>query len=164
MNVNIDNETRQKALNWVASNSIGSDNVEVVTEPAQPSNFVANKIATKLIKQFESCELRAYPDPNSPLAKELSKHGILRKYMDGKLELPDYLQALSGAPWTIGWGETKGVKQGDVWTQEEADSRLAVRTQEFMSGVVKASPKLGKASPEKLAAVTSLAYNIGLQE
>lgn len=24
--------------------------------------------------------------------------------------------------WTIGWGETLGVKEGDIWTQDQADS------------------------------------------
>jgi len=123
----------------------------------------AVKIAIKVIKKFEGCELRAYPDPASELSIELSKHGLLRKYMDGKFELPDYLQKLSGAPWSLGYGETQGVKQGDVWTLEEATSRLEARVRGFMQGVLKAAPKLSKASPTRVAAVTSLAYNIGLE-
>jgi lysozyme len=49
-----------------------------------------------LIKEFEDCELTAYPDPKT-----------------------------GGAPWTIGWGATgPGIGPGTVWTQEQADNRL----------------------------------------
>jgi lysozyme len=49
-----------------------------------------------LIKFFESCVLKAYPDPKT-----------------------------GGAPWTCGWGETSGVTPDTWWTQSEADRRLA---------------------------------------
>lgn len=49
-----------------------------------------------LIKLFESCKLKAYPDPKT-----------------------------GGAPWTVGWGETEGVTPDTWWTQDEADRRLA---------------------------------------
>lgn len=49
-----------------------------------------------LIKRFESCKLKAYPDPKT-----------------------------GGAPWTCGWGETEGVTPDTSWTQEEADRKLA---------------------------------------
>jgi lysozyme len=48
-----------------------------------------------LIKSFEDCRLKAYPDP-----------------------------ATGGAPWTCGWGETRGVTKDTWWTQEEADRRF----------------------------------------
>jgi lysozyme len=63
---------------------------------------------------------------------------------------------------TIGYGETKNVKEGMKWAQEKADSELVARAKEFMQAVLKASPSLLKHSPEKLAACTSLAYNIGV--
>ena len=44
-----------------------------------------------LIEQFEGLRLDAYPDPAS-----------------------------GGDPWTIGYGHTSGVKEGDTCTQEEA--------------------------------------------
>ena len=49
----------------------------------------------ELIKSFESCRLKAYPDPQT-----------------------------GGAPWTCGWGETRGVTKDTWWTQEEADRRF----------------------------------------
>lgn len=48
-----------------------------------------------LIREFEGLELKAYPDP-----------------------------ATGGAPWTIGYGHTKGVREGDTCTPEEADEWL----------------------------------------
>jgi lysozyme len=48
-----------------------------------------------LVKSFEQCRLRAYPDPKS-----------------------------GGAPWTCGWGSTKGVTPSTVWTQAEADAHF----------------------------------------
>lgn len=63
--------------------------------------------------------------------------------------------------WTIGWGETLGVKPGMVWTQDYADSRLRLRAKAFMLATLKTCPTLA-ASPERLAAASSLAYNIGM--
>ena len=64
--------------------------------------------------------------------------------------------------WTIGWGETKGVRQGMEWTQEYADDVLARRVTEFANGVLQACPVLKK-YPMRLAACISMAYNIGLE-
>ena len=48
-----------------------------------------------LIKRFESCVLKAYPDPKT-----------------------------GGAPFTCGWGETSGVTADTWWTQSEADRKF----------------------------------------
>jgi len=49
-----------------------------------------------LIKEFEGCHLKAYPDPKT-----------------------------GGDPFTIGWGATgPDVYEGLTWTQEQADDRL----------------------------------------
>ena len=50
-----------------------------------------------VIQHYERCVLKAYPDPKT-----------------------------GGAPWTIGWGATgAGIGPGVVWTQDQADARLA---------------------------------------
>ena len=125
-------------------------------------NETAVKIATKLIKLSEGCSLRAYPDPASELAEALSQRNLLRAYNNGTATIPKDLQGLSGAPYTVGWGETKNVKQGDVWTQSQSDTALDKRVREFMTEAIKATPKLATFSAEKQAAVTSLVYNIGV--
>jgi len=122
------------------------------------------QIAVKIIKMFEGCNLVAYPDPASDFYKALSANNLLRKWLKGEVglsDIPKDLQKLSGAPWTIGWGETRGVKCGDVWTQEEADKRLEARVAEFLTSTIKTCTKLNGEPPERAAACTSLAYNIG---
>ena len=93
--------------------------------------------ALALIKKFEGCELKAYPDPGT-----------------------------GDKPWTIGWGSTTDIQgrpitPGTVWTQPQADTRLATQVLEFAAGVDKA---LGGAAvtPMQKGAMVSLAYNIGV--
>ena len=92
----------------------------------------AIKIAAELIKDFEGCRLKAYPDPGS-----------------------------GGDPWTIGWGATgPGIRRGVVWTQAQADGRLATDLVGYEASVVKA---LGgaPATDNQRGALISMAYNIG---
>ena len=55
-----------------------------------------------LIKSFETLQLAAYPDPGT-----------------------------GGEPWTIGWGHTGGVKQGDTCTEEEAEEWIRSDLEKF---------------------------------
>lgn len=115
-----------------------------------------------LVMRFEGCSLRAYPDPASPLYRALAGRGLVRAYMAGRCVIPADLGALSGAPWTIGWGETAGVQEGDVWTQAQADTRLRQRVAQFLTAVYKRCPQLFLEPDDRVAACTSLAYNIGI--
>ncbi|MDR1063052.1 MAG: lysozyme [Azoarcus sp.] len=62
--------------------------------------------------------------------------------------------------WTLGWGETEGIREGMTWTQGEADLKLCERLGEFAMDV-RAHLK-APASPAEVAALVSLAYNIGI--
>lgn len=115
-----------------------------------------------LVMAFEGCFLRAYPDPASPLYKALSKRNILRKYMQGKVGIPDDLKSLSGAPWTCGYGETEGVTPETVWTKEFAAKQLRHRVAQFMVATYKKCPQLYLEPPGRVIGCTSLAYNIGV--
>ncbi|MBY0556557.1 MAG: lysozyme [Burkholderiaceae bacterium] len=64
--------------------------------------------------------------------------------------------------WTIGWGETAGVRPGMVWTQEQADIVLRRRTGHFLLAVLQRCQALHLEGPERQAACVSLAYNIGI--
>lgn len=64
-----------------------------------------------------------------------------------------------GVP-TIGYGFTKGVELGDTMTQAEAEDRLKLEMAEFESGVLEMCERLP--SPNQSAAMTCLAYNVGL--
>lgn len=67
----------------------------------------------------------------------------------------------SAGVWTIGWGSTgPGIKEGAVWTQAQADSRLAADVRKFADGVLGAVT--ARANANQLGAMISLAYNIGL--
>lgn len=93
--------------------------------------------ALALIKQFEGCELTAYPDPGT-----------------------------GGKPFTIGWGSTTdsfghSIAQGTKWTQEQADKRLAAHVAEFARGVDDALAGAPVTAMQK-GALVSLAYNVGL--
>lgn len=84
-----------------------------------------------LIKQFEGYSSKAYPDP-----------------------------ATGGAPWTIGYGTTKGVKPGMVITAEKAEKMLRDDVAKFESGV--SSLVTSPTTQGQFDAMVSLAYNIGL--
>lgn len=97
--------------------------------------LISNKVsAEKIIAQFEGLRLEAYPD--------------------------------SAGVWTIGYGTTKNpdtgakIKQGDKITKAKALEWLKKDTASFQAGV----KKLVKVpiNDNQLAALTSLAYNIGL--
>lgn len=62
--------------------------------------------------------------------------------------------------WTIGYGHTKNVKEGDTWTQEQADKALEQDIETYRKAVLIACPALADC-PNRLAACISLAYNIG---
>jgi len=99
----------------------------------------------EFIAAHEGCRLKAYPDPASPLAIALRK----RQNVAG----------LSGAPWTIGYGETLGISEGMTWTKEQARTQLKRRVAGFMAAVKKL---ITNANENQLIACVSLAYNIGL--
>lgn len=62
--------------------------------------------------------------------------------------------------WTIGYGQTEGVKEGDVWTEEQATDDL-VDEIEWRQRAVLNSCKL-RPNENQLAALVSLIYNIGV--
>jgi GH24 family phage-related lysozyme (muramidase) len=68
-----------------------------------------------------------------------------------------------GDPWTIGYGATgRDIRQYTVWTKEQAETALQEHVRHFVSGLVRLSPGLLSASPRRIAAVISWAYNCGL--
>lgn len=83
-----------------------------------------------LTKRFEGCRLTAYPDP-----------------------------ATGGAPWTIGWGHTFGVRQGMVIDQAQADAWLELdlaNAASVVSGAVKSA-----LTQNQFDALVDFTYNVG---
>ena len=62
--------------------------------------------------------------------------------------------------WTIGYGHTDGVKEGDEITQQEADRLLASDVDLFTSGVKRLVTS--DINPNQLGALVSFAFNLGL--
>lgn len=66
----------------------------------------------------------------------------------------------TGRIWTIGWGFTKGVKEGDTMTEEEGNERLREEIQEYERGVLRLCTL--EPNENQFSAMVCLAWNIGL--
>ena len=113
----------------------------VVTAPREDDEWI--KLAAPLVERFEGMArmvpggVQAYPDPGT-----------------------------GGKPWTIGVGSTtdengKPIAPGTVWPIERARKRFKAHLAEFGEGVDKLLAGKPATAAQK-AALTSLAYNIGL--
>jgi lysozyme len=94
-------------------------------------------IAAPLIKEFEGCNLTAYPDPET-----------------------------GGDPWTIGWGSTvysdgRPVKRGDKISQQLADQLLLERLTKDELLLSKRIPDWNLMNDNQRAALISFTYNCG---
>lgn len=92
--------------------------------------MVISQNGIDLIKQFEGLVLKAYPDP-----------------------------ATGGKPWTIGYGHTKGVKQGDKISEQTAEEFLKNDLKLFeaeVSSLIKVS-----INQNQFDALVSFAFNNG---
>lgn len=83
-----------------------------------------------LIRKHEGLRLKAYPDP-----------------------------ATGGAPWTIGYGHTAGVKKGDVCTLEQAEKWLD-EDWAYAAGIVEKAVKVPLIQNQR-DALTSFVFNVG---
>lgn len=63
--------------------------------------------------------------------------------------------------WTIGYGSTRGVKEGAEITQEQAEDLLLEEAQEYLDEALRLSPRLRSATPGQQAAIASFVYNLG---
>lgn len=117
-----------------------------------------------LIKDFEQLRLFAYPDPASALARATFRtHGRRWGFESARTilaELSPDTQDLSGAPWTIGWGNARNVGPFDETTPEAAERDFALKLRHFTQGVLERITR--PATENELAAMVSLAFNIGL--
>lgn len=90
-----------------------------------------------LIKRFEGCHLKAYPDPLS-----------------------------GGKPYTVGWGSTKKMDGspfilGETITQDEADRLLLDQLEKAYMPALLRIPHINEMSEEQVGALLSFAYNLG---
>lgn len=92
----------------------------------------AAALAVSIVGGFEGLRLTAYPDP-----------------------------ATRGQPWTVCYGETRGVKKGDRHTKAECDEKLATGLIEFAASIERCVPSLASVPDTRYVAHVSLAWNIG---
>ena len=89
---------------------------------------------------------------------QISQKGLdILKEFEG-LRLEAY-RCSAGVP-TIGYGWTKGVKMGDVWTREKAEHMLIEGVKPYEKAVQEAIGD-AKTSQNQYDAMVSLCYNIG---
>lgn len=60
--------------------------------------------------------------------------------------------------WTIGYGHTKGVKPGDVWTPEQAEEALVEDARVHIEQTLVLCPTLDN---ERLSAIADFTFNLG---
>lgn len=95
------------------------------------------KAGVELIKRFEGCHLKAYPDPLT-----------------------------GGRPYTIGWGSTRKkngtpFELGETITQKEADELLEHQLLTSYLPPLARIPHFNEMSEEQVGALLSFAYNLG---
>lgn len=111
----------------------------------------------KLIVSEEGIRTKAYPDPESPLAKELQKPEAKRKAN---------WSSLDGSPWTIGIGETgPGIGPNTVWTEEFVWSSFYRRLNVFEDNIREIlSAANVSLTDNQFSAITSFCWNVGIDE
>lgn len=78
-----------------------------------------------LIKKVEALRCFAYPDPMSPLALATrGKRWGFKPAQEILDTLPATVSTLDGAPWTVGYGQTKGVTKHSVMSAAQAENDL----------------------------------------
>lgn len=112
-------------------------------------------------KQPGQMGIYSYCDPASPMGRAIQKAGKWNAYLYRGWAPPPAIRALSGAPWTIGYGSTGAdIGPSTVWTMVQVQQRYEEQSADFMAKVDAAVTV--PISPMQLAMLTSLAYNAGI--
>lgn len=111
------------------------------------------------LEQEEALMTVAYPDPDSPLAKECTRLGLpLRLYM----KVPNW-PALSGAPWSIAYGHTgPEVRPGMTVTPAQAEQILADDVAKIEALLSKYEPWWSTLPDPQADVMVDIAFNIGV--
>ena len=112
-----------------------------------------------LTENAETLYLVSYPDPGSPLAKELQRRNLWQATLRGQ-PIPASLLSLSGAPWTGGWGHTgPEMHYGMTFSREQA---VAWLRQDVASAEATVKRLVHvELNQEEYDALVDLVFNIG---
>ncbi|MFT4064259.1 lysozyme [Paraburkholderia sp.] len=119
-----------------------------------------SKSGLHLTESFEGLCLHAYPDPASPLGKELQRLNMWQNALATGV-IASALLKLSGAPWTIGVGHTgPEVRYGLTWTPDQAEAQLLAN----VAGAVAAVNRLVKTplTQAEFDALVDFVFNLGV--
>ena len=114
----------------------------------------------KNIEQYKSVNEEAKALARDVLIKPFE--GLAKRLPDGTVtSYPD--PGTKGHPWTIGYGSTgPDIQPGTIWTMKQCEDALDHHIEYVYAGVCKLSPTFPSASPRRIAATVSWAYNCGL--
>jgi lysozyme len=122
-------------------------------------NLKYSEQGMSLTENAETLYLFAYPDPASPLAKELQRRGLWQATLRGT-PIPAGLLTLNGAPWTGGWGHTGAdVHYGMTFSREQAVAWLR-RDVASAEATVKRDVRV-ELNQEEYDSLVDLVFNIG---
>lgn len=111
------------------------------------------------LEQDEGLELEAYPDPLSPLGTACKGLGLP---MHNYRHVPNW-QALSGHPWTIGYGHTGAeVHQGLIWTKAQAQQVLSQDAQSHADTLVSAIAWVTGLDQVRQDVLYNMVFNLGV--
>lgn len=110
------------------------------------------------VRGSEGLRLKAYPDPRSPLAIACRKaHLAAENYA----QLPGW-QRYSGSPWTIAYGHTGGVHEGDTCTIAQAETWLVDDIKTARYGLELALPWTRTLDQARHDVLVDMAFNMGI--
>lgn len=122
---------------------------------------VTSDRGVELVKGEEALRLFAYPDPDSPLAQATPQLRHRWGFENATIliaRLPPEIRALSGIPWTIGYGHTGDVTPADQVTEHQAEVVIRADLADAERCVNLRAPHVGQ---NQFDALVSLVFNIG---
>ncbi len=122
-----------------------------------------NKAGEDLVISFEQYREFAYPDPASPLARATRGMKLRWGFRPAReiiAELDPSVRDLHGNPWTCGIGRTRGVTIDTRMSRAQAMADMRAELEMIAEQVLDVCTL--QPNENELAAMTSLAYNIGM--
>lgn len=120
---------------------------------------MTDPILLKQLKRDEGLELEAYPDPVSALAQACKRVRLPMRRYHGVLP---WVDELSGAPWTIGYGHTgPEVTPGLVWTLEKCVAVLAADIASHNATLSRVLPWVDKLDAPRRRVLQNMHFNMG---
>lgn len=111
------------------------------------------------LQRHEGFREFAYPDPLSPMGKKNFKEA---GYIPGRELMQKYgYRIQDGAPWTVGYGFTRGVNPDSRMSREQANHKLYDEIYEHLKVLDKLIPTWHKMPDFVKTVLANLAFNLG---